>query len=71
MGISGLQPVAGNEVGVDIEFVKCTNKKLKNGPPTLEQFDAQLKRLIFSRHKSAVSFYLDNDYYASRSDEDN
>jgi hypothetical protein len=70
MGISGLQPFDLGEVNSDNELVRLTNKKIRTDQPTLEQFNRQLKRLLFSRHKGAVSFYFDNDYYTSRNEED-
>jgi uncharacterized protein YbaP (TraB family) len=70
MGISGLQPVNLQEPGSNNDYVKLTGKKLKADQPILEQFNGQLKRLLFSKHKSGVSFYLDNDYYSGRNDED-
>ncbi|MDR3714339.1 MAG: TraB/GumN family protein [Puia sp.] len=70
MGISGLQPFDLREVNNDNELVRLTNKKIKPDQPTLEQFDKQLKRLLVSRHKGAASFYLDNDYFGGRNEED-
>ena len=75
MGISGMQlrraKLEKTPIVNDTDFVKFTNKKLKaDDEPTIIQFDKQLKRLIFSKHKSAVSFYLDNDYYMNRNNED-
>jgi uncharacterized protein YbaP (TraB family) len=70
MGISGLQPVAAKDVDINNEMVKLTNKKLKTDQPVAEQFDKQLQKMLFSRHKSAASFYLDNDYYMGRNDEE-
>ena len=69
IGISGLQPVSLKEVNDNDELVKLTNKKIKLNQSEEEQFDKQLKRLIFSLHKSAASFYSDNDYYLGRSNE--
>ncbi len=70
IGISGLQPANLNEVSNDDDLVKLTNKKIKPNEPLLNQFNDQLKKLLFSKHKSAVSFYLDNDYYMARGDDD-
>ncbi len=70
MGISGLQPVNLQETGSNNDYVKLTGKKLKADQPILEQFNGQLKRLLFSKHKGGASFYLDNDYYAGRNDEE-
>jgi uncharacterized protein YbaP (TraB family) len=70
MGISGLQPANGKDAGINDDLVKFTNKKLKTDEPIIEQFNKQLKRLIYSKHKSAASFYLDNDYYMNRNGDD-
>ncbi len=70
MGLSGLQPVNGKEVNTDSEFVRLTGKKIRPGTPARDQFDQQLKKLIFSRHKSAASFYQDNEYYDGKNEDD-
>ena len=70
IGLSGLQPVNGKEVNTDSEFVRLTGKKIRPGVPVWDQFDQQLKKLIFSKHKSAASFYLDNEYYDGKNDDD-
>ncbi|MBS1600657.1 MAG: TraB/GumN family protein [Bacteroidetes bacterium] len=70
MGISGLQPMDQKDVSDDDDLVQLTGKKIKPDQPIEEQFNNQLKRLLFSKHKSAVSFYFDNDYYVERDDED-
>ena len=69
MGISGMQPLSADETGTDEETLKLTNRKLKPEEPVAEQFNRQLKHIIFSKHKSAASFYLDHDYYPSRIEE--
>ena len=69
IGISGLQPLNHAAIGTGDELVKFTNKNIGDHEPLSEQFDKQLLRLIFSRHKSAASFYLDSDYYVGRGDE--
>jgi uncharacterized protein YbaP (TraB family) len=71
MGISGLQPEDIKKVSSSDDLVALTNKKIKKDRPEIEQFEEQLKRLLFSKHKSAASFYLDNDYYMSRNQDDN
>ncbi len=70
IGISGLQPADLKEVSINNDMVKFTGKKIKPDQPVAEQFNTQLKRLIFSKHKSATSFYLDNDYYVGRNEEE-
>jgi len=57
MGISGLQPFAGNEISCDDTFVKLTNKKLQINEPENDQFDEQVQRLLFAQHKSGRRFY--------------
>jgi uncharacterized protein YbaP (TraB family) len=70
MGLSGLQPLNPKEVSTDPQFLRLTGKKIKADTPVAEQFGQQLKYLIFSKRKSAASFYLDNGYYGGRDDED-
>jgi uncharacterized protein YbaP (TraB family) len=70
IGVSGLQPLNLGLVEAGADLVKLTNKKIKDDQPLIEQFNSQLKRLLFSKHKSAVSFYLDNDYYPARGEEE-
>jgi hypothetical protein len=70
MGISGLQPIDSSSLETDNEYVRLTNRRIRHDEPIIQQFNAQLKRLIFSKHKSASSFYLDNDYYVRRGDDE-
>ncbi|HEX4850319.1 MAG TPA: hypothetical protein VFV08_05895, partial [Puia sp.] len=70
IGISGLQPLNSSLVNSNAELVNASGKRLSTSQPVLEQFNTQLKKLIFSKYKSAASFYLDKDYYQSRSDDD-
>jgi hypothetical protein len=70
IGISGFQPLNRKEVSTDPEFVTLTGKRLRTDTPVIEQFDQQWKRLLFSRRKSAATFFMDNDYYGGRVDED-
>ena len=69
IGISGMQPTSLKTVSDNNDFVRLTNKKIKPNQSIEEQFDKQLKKLMFSMHKSAASFYIDNDYYLGRSNE--
>lgn len=69
MGLSGLQPLNLKEVCTGDEFVRLTGKKIRAGISVHDQFEKQLKQFLFSKRKSASSFYLDNDYY-SEHDED-
>lgn len=57
MGISGLQPVNSSEVNSSEKLVRLTDKKLKASEPVNEQFEQQLKRLLFSQHKGGRQFF--------------
>jgi uncharacterized protein YbaP (TraB family) len=70
MGISGLQPLNLKDVSTGNDLVRLTNKKIKPDISVADQFDKQLKRILLSRRKSAVSYYLDNDYFPGHGDED-
>src|SRR5579871_86115 len=70
MGISGLQPANLKDVDDNNDLVRLTNKKIKPNQAEEEQFNKQLKRLLFSKHRSAASFYIDNDYYIGRNSND-
>jgi len=70
IGISGLQPINPSEVDTGTELVKLTNKRIKPDHSVIEQFNDQLNRLLLSKHKSAASFYLDNDYYPVRGEDE-
>jgi hypothetical protein len=70
MGISGLQPSTLSEVSSNSDLVKLTGKRLRKDQPVADQFSDQLNRLLFSKHKSAASFYLDSDYYLSRNEDE-
>jgi hypothetical protein len=60
LGIAGLQPLNQHEVSASREFVRMTNKKLKDSEPVMEQFDSQLKLLVFAKRKSARQFAAGN-----------
>jgi len=70
IGLSAFQPLNSKEVNTDPEFVALTGKRLRADKSVLEQFDQQWKRFLFSRRRSAATFFLDNDYYTNRPDED-
>ena len=65
IGISGLQPANSKEVSNNAELTKMTDKNLSDDKPVLEQFEEQLKQLLFSLHESAYSFFIDDkdSYY--------
>jgi hypothetical protein len=57
MGISGLQPLNSREVNSKVDVVKLTDRRLRADQPAHDQFDQQIRRLLFTRHKSARQFY--------------
>ena len=57
MGISGLQPENMKEVNSNDKLCFMTDKKIKTDKPLDEQFQEQLKRVLFSFHKSAKIFF--------------
>jgi hypothetical protein len=70
IGISGIQPADPAAVNTANEFVALTGKKLKPSLPINAQLDDQLRKLIFSKRKSAEHFYLDRNYFDRGGDED-
>lgn len=62
IGISGLQPLNEKETSSNDDLVMMTDKKLKKDEPETEQLQAQLKRLLFSAHKSGKNFYGNGNY---------
>jgi hypothetical protein len=62
IGISGLQPENESEVNSDNNLSTMTDKKLKDDKPEAEQFQEQLKKLLFNTHPSAKNFYEYNSY---------
>ncbi len=57
IGISGLQPFNTKEVSSTGELVKLTDKKLQLNESEAEQFNSQIKRLLFAKHKGGRRFY--------------
>ena len=57
IGISGLQPEKEKELSSTNKLTSMTDKKLKEDKPADEQFQEQLKRLLFNTHKSAKNFF--------------
>jgi hypothetical protein len=62
MGISGLQPLKLTVLSSNHDLTSMTDKKLKEDKPANEQFQEQLKRLLFLSHKSAKNFYSNEQY---------
>ncbi|MBL0355864.1 MAG: TraB/GumN family protein [Chitinophagaceae bacterium] len=65
IGISGLQPENEKEVSSDDKLTRMTEKKLKDDKPEQEQFQEQLKKLLFNFHPSAKNFF-DTERYNVR-----
>jgi uncharacterized protein YbaP (TraB family) len=57
IGISGFQPLNTKEVSTSGNLVKLTDKKLQPYENETEQFDQQIKRVLFAQHKSARKFF--------------
>ena len=57
IGISGLQPADGKAIFTDDKLTTMTDRKIKADEPEDEQFENQLKKKLFSFHKSARDFY--------------
>ena len=57
IGFSGLQPENLREVNSNDKLAIMTEKRIKEDTPVLEQFEEQLKKVIFNFHKSARNFF--------------
>jgi uncharacterized protein YbaP (TraB family) len=57
MGISGLQPLNTKEVSSTENLVKLTDKKIRANESEAEQFNDQIKKVVFAEHKSARKFF--------------
>ena len=57
IGLSGLQPENILEVSSNNSLSVMTDKKIKTSEPLNEQLQEQLKRLLFTFHKSARNFF--------------
>ena len=62
IGISGLQPEDEQRTGSDDKLVSMTGVKIKSDEPLDDQLQKQLKKILFSFHKSGKNFYGRNDY---------
>ena len=57
IGISGLQPEDEKGIFTDDKFTSMTDKKIKPDEPLDDQLQTQLKKKLFSFHKSGKDFY--------------
>ncbi|MBL7703309.1 MAG: TraB/GumN family protein [Ferruginibacter sp.] len=62
IGISGLQPEDEKGIYTDDKLTSMTDRKIKKDEPLGDQLQAQLKKILFSFHKSARNFYGSNSY---------
>jgi uncharacterized protein YbaP (TraB family) len=63
MGISGLQPLNEKEVNSNTRLVNMTDKKFKEDEPEKEQFEKQLKQMVFALYHSGVNFYNSSNLF--------
>lgn len=66
IGISGLQPKDEKSIYTDDKLTSMTDKKIKKDEPLDDQLQKQLKKILFSFHKSARNFYGYNNYSSLR-----
>jgi len=59
---SSIQPEKETALSCNNDLTAMTDKKLKEDKPVDDQFQQQLKRLIFNSHKSAKNFFESNRY---------
>ena len=61
IAITGLQPLNENEVKADDDLSQMTEVRLKDSESVSDQLNEQLKKLLFTFHKSAKNFYRDSN----------
>jgi uncharacterized protein Yka (UPF0111/DUF47 family) len=62
IGISGLQPLDEHSIYTDDKLTSMTDKKIKAEESLDDQLQTQLKKRLFSFHKSAKDFYSSTNY---------
>jgi len=70
IGISGIQPDVLAKVSSNSMLVSLTDKKINAEDPEKEQFEKQLKRLIYSIRYSSTNFYRENNRHQYGYDND-
>lgn len=63
IGLSGLQPENPDHISSDDRLAVMTDKKIKEEKPVNEQFQYQLKKILFNFHKSAKNFFDSDSPY--------
>jgi uncharacterized protein YbaP (TraB family) len=76
IGISGIQPDSLEKVNGNSLLVRMTDKKITRDIPEDEQFEKQLKKLVYSLRRSSSNFYretnrYDNYRYGGEENDDN
>lgn len=62
IAFSGLQPADLNEVDINNDYTKFSDKKLDYESPESEQFDKEFEKMVILSHKSGRNFFISNDY---------
>jgi uncharacterized protein YbaP (TraB family) len=63
IGIVGLQPLDEKELSSEPVISQLTDVKIKADEPLADQLNAQLKRILFTLHKSGKNFFAANDEF--------
>lgn len=62
MAISGLQPLNVAQVSSADDLVRMTDRRLRADEPAMDQFENQLRRMIYGAHKSSRQFFTGSGY---------
>ncbi len=62
IGVSGLQPLNSKKISSDDKLASMTDKKINDDDPLNEQLQEQLKRVLFTFHKSAKNYFDSTTY---------
>lgn len=68
IALSGLQPVNENEIAVDDDLVRYTDKNIKLYEPLQPQLELQLKKVIYDYYPSARYFFVQDNGYNNYGD---
>jgi hypothetical protein len=63
IAMSGLQPLNNKNVAADPLVSELTDVKIRSDEPLDDQLNNELKKLLFTWHKSGRNFYKGNDGY--------
>jgi hypothetical protein len=61
--MSGLQPLSDKEVSAEPLVSELTDVRIRSGESLDDQLNNELKKLLFTWHKSGRNFYKGNDGY--------